>query len=335
MSDSSKQAGFASATEVARLAGVSRSAVSRTFTPGSSVSAETRRKVLAAAEALNYHVNHLARGLSKEASRPVCILGGNLASPYQSSLLDHLTRRLNQAGRAVMVINTDDGEASAKEALQQTLNYRSTATIVLSGKPPGSLIEICLQSGQQVILINRMGQYAGADTIDIDYSSTMKEAFDHLIAAECQHLAVVSSTARSPSMVIRETGFMQAAADAEADVSLIRPGSTSYQTGVLAARELLSQPTRPDGVFCVTDLIACGFIDAARHEFGLRIPEDLCVIGFDDIEQASWLGYRLTTFSQPLAEMAEAACELLLSPDAELPGSRVFDARLVKRGTLR
>lgn len=335
MNDKSKQSGFASATEVARLAGVSRSAVSRTFTPGSSVSAETRRKVLAAAEVLNYHVNHLARGLSKEASRPVCILGGNLASPYQSSLLEHLTRRLNKAGRAVMVINTDDGEASAKEALQQTLNYRSTATIVLSGKPPGSLIEICLQSGQQVILINRMGQYAGADTIDIDYSTTMKEAFDQLIAAGCQHLAVVSSSARSPSMVIRETRFMQAAADAKTDVSLIRPGSTSYQTGVLAARKLLSQPLRPDGVFCVTDLIACGFIDAARHEFGLRIPQDLCVIGFDDIEQASWLGYQLTTFSQPLAEMAQAACELLLSPDTQRPESRVFDARLVKRGTLR
>lgn len=231
-----------------------------------------------------------------------------------------------------MVINTDDGEASAKEALQQTLNYRSTATIVLSGKPPGSLIEICLQSGQQVILINRMGQYAGADTIDIDYSTTMKEAFDQLIAAGCQHLAVVSSSARSPSMVIRETRFMQAAVDAKTDVSLIRPGSTSYQTGVLAARKLLSQPLRPDGVFCVTDLIACGFIDAARHEFGLRIPQDLCVIGFDDIEQASWLGYQLTTFSQPLAEMAQAACELLLSPDAQRPESRVFDARLVKRG---
>lgn len=337
MSNSSqnKNPGFASATEVARLAGVSRSAVSRTFTPGRSVSEETRRKVLAAAEVLNYHVNHLARGLSKEASRPVCILGGNLSSPYQSSLLEHLTRRLNKAGRAVMVINTDDGESSAREALQQTLNYRSTATIVLSGKPPGSLIELCLQSGQQVILINRMGQFPGADNIDIDYSSTMKDAFDHLIAAECRNIALVSSSARSPSMVIRETRFLEAAAGAGTDVATIRPGSTSYQTGVLAARELLSRETRPDGVFCVTDLIACGFIDAARHEFGLRIPEDICVIGFDDIEQASWLGYRLTTFSQPLAEMAEAACELLLSPLAEQPGSRVFDARLVKRGTLR
>lgn len=330
-----KGAGFASATEVALLAGVSRSAVSRTFTPGRSVSDETRRKVLAAAEALNYHVNHLARGLSKEASRPVCILGGNLSSPYQSSLLEHLTRRLNKAGRAVMVINTDDGEASAREALQQTLKYRSTATIVLSGKPPASLIHLCMQSGQQVILINRLGQFPSADNIDIDYSSTMSEAFNQLVGAQCQRIAMVSSSARSPSMVIRETRFLEAAAQAGAEVDVIRPGSTSYQTGVLAAHQLLKQAQRPDGVFCVTDLIACGFIDAARHEFGLRIPEDIAVIGFDDIEQASWLGYQLTTFSQPLAEMAEAACQRLLSPSSGPTGNQLFEAQLVRRKTLR
>jgi DNA-binding LacI/PurR family transcriptional regulator len=331
---SHKSTGFASATEVARLAGVSRSAVSRTFTPGSSVSAETRRKVLAAAEALNYHVNHLARGLSKEASRPVCILGGNLSSPYQASLLEHLTRSLNKYRRAVMVINTDDGEDSAREALQQTLNYRSTATIVLSGKPPSSLIEICLQSGQQVIVINRMGQFAGADSIEIDYSSTMNEAFNLLVNAGCQQIALVSSSARSPSMVIRETRFLAAAAQANTEVALVRPGNTSYQSGVNAARQLLSQTTRPDGVFCVTDLIACGFMDAARYEFGLRIPQDISVIGFDNIEQASWLGYQLTTFSQPLAEMAEATCELLLSPTATTPSRRVFQALPVLRNTL-
>ncbi|WP_409306686.1 substrate-binding domain-containing protein [Pectobacterium sp. B1J-3] len=331
----SKHSRFASATEVARLAGVSRSAVSRTFTPGSSVSAETRCKVLAAAQTLNYHVNHLARGLSKEASRPVCILGGNLASPYQSSLLEHLTRRLSRAGRAVMVINTDDGEENAREALQQTLNYRSTATIVLSGSPPSSLIEICLQSGQQVVLINRMGQFAGADNIEIDYSSTMDVAFNLFLTAGCQNIALVSSSTRSPSMVIRETRFLEAAAKAKISVPLIRAGNTSYQTGVIAARELLKRESRPDGVFCVTDLIACGFIDAARHEFGLKIPEDISIIGFDDIEQASWLSYQLTTFTQPLAEMAEATCERLLAPTKDIPYRRLFQALPVLRTTLR
>jgi len=161
----------------------------------------------------------------------------------------------------------------------------------------------------------------------------MQEACDHLIAAHCRRLAVVSSSTRSPSMITRETRFLEAAAERNTEVTLIRPGSASYQTGVLAARALLSQASPPDGVFCVTDLIACGFIDAARHEFGLRIPEEIRVIGFDDIEQASWLGYQLTTFAQPLAEMAEAACEMLLAADAEQPASRVFTARLVERRT--
>ncbi|WP_082502356.1 substrate-binding domain-containing protein [Erwinia sp. Leaf53] len=326
--------GFASASEVARLAGVSRSAVSRTFTTGGSVSAETRRRVLAAAETLNYHVNHLARGLSKEASRPVCILGGNLSSPYQASLLEHLTRRLHQAQRAVMVINTDEGAESARDALAQTLNYRSTATIVLSGKPDRSLIETCLQSGQQVILINRMGEFSGADHIEIDYRSTMSEAFALLREAGRRRLALVSSTARSPSMVTREAGFLTAARQAAIDCRVVRAGPASYQSGVAAARELFGGGQPPDGIFCVTDLLACGVLDVARHEYGLRVPEDLSVLGFDDIEQAGWIGYQLTTFAQPLAEMAQAACEMLLSPAAWPPGKRLFQAAAVRRRTL-
>jgi DNA-binding LacI/PurR family transcriptional regulator len=159
---------IASAAEVAKLAGVSRSAVSRTCTQGASVSKDTRERVLAAAAELNYHVNHLARGLSSEKSRPVCILGANLNAPYQASLLDALTQRLQLAGRAVMVINTSGGEASADAALRQTLNYRASATIVLSGTPQTTLIETCVQSGQQVILVNRAGQFEGTDHISID-----------------------------------------------------------------------------------------------------------------------------------------------------------------------
>ncbi|PYF83341.1 MULTISPECIES: substrate-binding domain-containing protein [Marinomonas] len=302
---------IASAAEVAKLAGVSRSAVSRTFTPGASVSKDTRERVLAAAAELNYHVNHLARGLSNEKSRPVCILGANLNAPYQASLLDALTQRLQLAGRAVMVINTSGGEASADAALRQTLNYRASATIVLSGTPQTTLIETCVQSGQHVILVNRAGQFEGTDHISIDYQSAMADAHHMLFRAGCNNLAVVSSTIQSPSILTRETLFIQAANNAEQACTLLRAGPTSYQTGVEAARRLLASRDRPDGVFCVTDLIACGFMDVARNEFGLRIPEDICIVGFDDIEQSSWLGYQLTTFAQPLTAMADAISELL------------------------
>jgi DNA-binding LacI/PurR family transcriptional regulator len=325
-----------SAAEVAKLAGVSRSAVSRTFTPGGSVSQATREKVLAAARQLNYHVNHLARGLSKQESRPVCILGANLNAPYQASLLDIISQRLQQVGRAVMVINSAGGKASSDNALSQTLNYRASATIVLTGTPQKSLIETCVESGQQVILVNRPGQFEGADHINIDYPTAMADAHHMLTRAGCHRLAVVSSTIQSPSLLTREKLFFQTAETVGDSCILLRPGPTNYATGTKAARQLLAARHRPEGVFCVTDLIACGFIDVARHEFNLRIPQDLCIVGFDDIEQSRWLGYQLTTFSQPLTDMADAVIELLSATEGpHQPKTRIFQAPPMWRKTVR
>lgn len=328
---------MASAAEVAKLAGVSRSAVSRTFTPGSSVSQRTRKKVMMAAEALNYHVNHLARGLSKAESRPVCILGANINAPFQARLLDILTQQLQQDGRAVMVINTAGGADSADAALNQTLNYRAAATIVLTGTPQSSLVETCIQSGQKVILVNRAGQFVGAEHITLDYSSAMIDAHQTLQKAGCCRLAVISSTIQSPSLLTRERLFMQAAQQAGQPCELLRAGPTRYETGCKAARQLMTQDERPDGVFCVTDLIACGFIDTARHEFGLHIPNDLSVIGFDNIEQAGWLSYQLTTYEQPLQDMVDAILDRLEPSQEELeePKISVFNAKPIWRNTVR
>lgn len=297
---------FASASEVARRAGVSRSAVSRTFTAGASVSDETRAKVLAAAEELNYHVNHLARGLSQEKSRPICILGGDLNAPYQSALLEALTRRIQAAGRAVMVINTAGSEADSRAALHQTLNYRASATIVLSGAPPVSLVRTCIESGQHVILVNRQGQIEEADHINLDHESAMNDAWHMLSRAGCRSFAIVSSTNNSPSLLTRERLFSAAVIKAGFEPpQVMKAGATSYRSGAEAARLLLPGAARPDAVFCVTDLLACGFLDVARQEFGMNIPKDMCVLGFDDIEQAGWDGYALTTFRQPIEEIAE------------------------------
>lgn len=332
----SKQKRVASATEVARLAGVSRSAVSRTFTPGASVSEETRHRVLEAANALNYHVNHLARGLSNERSRPVCLLGSNLNAPFQAKLIDTLTQKLQLVSRAVMVINTSGSEEVVDAALRQTLNYRASATIVLSGTPQASLVETCVNSGQHVILVNRAGQFEGADHISLDYSKTMQDALYRLKQAGCQRLAVVSSTIRSPSILRREQLFQAVAQAERIECAIYRLGPTCYQTGTETARQILASRNRPDGVFCVTDLIACGFMDAARQEFELLIPDDLCVIGFDNIEQAGWMSYQLTTFGQPLEEMTNAIIERLENTDTlKTKQSLLFSTPLIWRKTVR
>src|SRR5690606_19449586 len=114
------------------------------------------------------------------------------------------------------------------------------------------------------------------------------------------NMALISSEARTPSLLAREEAFGTAAREAGLEVVATRSGPTGYTTGYEAARLLLSGSSRPDAAFCVTDLLACGFMDAARFEFDLRIPDELCGAGFDDIEQAGWPSYDLTTFRQPI-----------------------------------
>ena len=325
----------ASASDVARLAGVSRSAVSRTFTDGASVSADTRAKVLRAAEELHYHVNFLARGLSKQESRPVCILVSNLHNPYHAQLLNQITTELQKAQRISIIINVGDDPAAASGALEKTLNYRASATIVLSGSPPAHMVRRCVEVGQSVILVNRADDLPDVRHISIDYETAMRTAVQMFVRAGCRTIALVSRAVRTPSLLAREEFFIKFLREQNIEPQLWRGGATNYETGQRAMRELLVGLNPPDGVFCINDLMACGCIDTARHEFKRRLPEDLCILGFDDIPQAAWSGYDLTTFAQPFAEIAAAVVQsLALPPDLE--SSRlVLNARPVWRGTMR
>ena len=157
-----------SASKVAELAGVSRSAVSRTFTDGASVSAKTRVKVLEAAEKLGYHVNHLARGLIHHNSGIVCIIVAEMQTPFQAAIVEMTTLKLQAMGKVVMVLNTAGRPENVASALRQTLNYRADATIVVSGAPPVSLIETCIENGQRVILINRDDAITGPQFVMIE-----------------------------------------------------------------------------------------------------------------------------------------------------------------------
>jgi len=325
----------ASASDVARLAGVSRSAVSRTFTNGASVSADTRAKVLRAAEELHYHVNFLARGLSKQESRPVCILVSNLHKPYHAQLLDHITTALQKAQRISIIINVGDDPAAASGALEQTLNYRASATIVLSGSPPAPMVRRCVEVGQSVILVNRADDLPDVRHISIDYETAMRNAVQMFMRAGCQKIALVSRAVRTPSLLAREEFFIAFLRAQNITPQLWRGASTSYEAGQQAMRELLVGLDPPDGVFCINDLMACGCIDTARHEFKRRLPEDLCILGFDDIAQAAWSGYDLTTFAQPYAEIAQAVVQSVAVQPSAHNAKIMLYARPVWRGTMR
>lgn len=335
---------FVSAKMVAERAGVSRSAVSRTFTDGASVSEETRRKVIEAAEALGYHVNHLARQL-RERSNIVCLIVSDLTTPVRAAMVDHLTRKLQAAGKITVVLNTESDETKVNQALKLTLHYRADATVVLSGTPSTGLVRTALANGQQVILINRDDRLEGCDNVRLDNATAAREAVFLLRRAGCQRIGILVSAARTPSLVERENSYLKAATQQGLSVLTVEADATSYRAGLEAAKRVYARSTPPDGIFCVTDLLALGFMDGARFEFGLRIPEELCVVGFDNIEQASWGAYRLTTFEQPVEKIANHVVALLTEveqlaeagkrPDPAARAEAVFEPVAVWRRSVR
>jgi len=334
-----------SAQDVADRAGVSRSAVSRAYTPGASVSEATRARVMKAAEELGYHVNHLARGLVRNRSGIVCLVVSEIATPYRAMLVSWLTQFLQESGKIAMLINTDRSDNSVSAALQQAINFRADASIILSGMPDRTITRQCYRHGQRIILINRDESLPGSLSINLDARSAAETAVMAFQRAGCRHLAFANSLAGTPSLMKREATFIEIAKREGLSVTVERFGTTSYESGQILAHRLLTRHQRPDAVFCVTDLLACGFMDEARHRFTLRVPEDICVMGYDNIVQAGWSSYNLTTFAQPVESFARDAVKWLLQTEQNDNGyipqgdqqhdSLLYQADVVWRGSVR
>ena len=319
---------------MARLAGVSRSAVSRAFTPGASISPQTRAKVEAAAAELGYHVNHLARGLMRQQTGIVCLVVADIHTPYLSSLLENLSRSLQEAGKVVMVLNAGRASGNVEGALRQTLNYRADATVVLSGTPYRSIAQSCLDSGQRLVLLNRNDDLPGTVNLAVDNARAARTAATLLLGAGYKRLALVTSGVGTPSLIARRDCFLAVVKEAGEDVTVWEGGATAYDSGLQSGTALFSSENPPDAIFAVTDLLACGVMDAVRHRFRRRVPDEVGVIGFDDIEQAGWASYDLTTFAQPVADIADWTVRIVADGIVEESADRVFEAPLVWRSSV-
>lgn len=304
MSQRSRRA-FVTAADVARRAGVSRSAVSRTFTPGASVSHEARQRILEAAAHLGYRVNRLAQSLNQSRSNVIGLVGTALEQPFHAELLATLSAALLSDGFQCMLLNAANAEQDIGAVMARVLEYRVSAIVVMSGTPPARIVEECLDNGVPVVLVNKLLPNLSVDTVVADHAAGGRQAAQQLLDAGCRRLAVVSSAARTVSLTGRIHGFEGQAALRGASVRLWQEGPTDYSSGREAALTLLADD-EIDGVFCVTDLLALGFLDAARTECARRVPDNLSVIGFDDIPQSAWSAYRLTTFRQPVRGLTHA-----------------------------
>jgi DNA-binding LacI/PurR family transcriptional regulator len=324
---------YPSSLEVARLAGVSQSAVSRTFTPGASVSARTRDKVLAAAKTLGFQPSLIPKIMLTNRSGLVALVTGGLENPFYARIVQIFAARLRAAGQQAVLVPVDSDytlDAVARRLVQYRVDAIVSALAVLSREAAETLsaARIPVVSFNTPVTAPRVG------SVGSDNAHGGRQAATLLHARGARHLAYIAGPADSPASADRLAGFRAGARHHELPDPAVAGRSYTYQGGAEAAIRLLADGP-VDGLFCANDLCALGAIDALRKS-GLRIPEHVRVIGYDDIPAASLAGYGLTSFDQDVPSLVDTAVAMIdrMAAAADPSGERILvKPRLIERAS--
>lgn len=330
----------ATAQDVARLAKVSQSAVSRTFTPGASVSEQTRERVTAAARALGYRPNAMARTLITGRSRIVALVMSYLENQFYPLVIEKLSQQLQGHGYHVLMFISGKDEPDA--VLSEILQYQVDAIVMASTTLSSDLAKRCADSGVPVVLFNRipdMGTRAHqtASTVTSDNYRGGRLVADLFVARGHKRIAFLAGLENSSTSIERERGLNDGLRKAGLKPYTRAVGHYQFEGAQQATRELFRGARRPDAVFVANDHMAIAALDVLRIELKLRVPHDVSVVGFDDVPQAAWGGYSLTTVVQDVHKMVDATVGLLLQQIREGASPRhvVVPCRLVERQSVR
>ena len=328
----------ATSLDVARLAGVSQSAVSRCFTPGTSVSKKTAEKVRAASERLGYRPNVLARSLITGRSRMIGLVVAYLENYFYPEAVERLSKALQDEGYHVLVFITAMSAETVDQLAEDILDYQVDGIVLMSVSMSSDLAARCQATGVPVVLFNRMQDDARLSAVTTDNVAGGRAVAELLVSLGHERIGYVAGFEGASTQRDRELGFRDGLARAGRTLAAREVGNFRYEEAQGAARRMFARPDRPDAVFVCNDHMAFAVMDVLRFELGLKVPADVSVAGFDDVPPARWPAYDLTTVRQDVdAMVAEAVATLIgsIGRGTAEPRRAVLDGRLVVRGSTR
>jgi DNA-binding LacI/PurR family transcriptional regulator len=335
--DSGVKRSVVTSSEVARRAGVSQSAVSRTFTPGASISPATRAKVMQAAKELGYRPNAIARSLITNRSRIIAVVMAYLENLFYPDVLEELGRLLAKENYRLLLF-TGQMERDSDPVFDQLMQYRVDGIILASTSLSSDLSEECAAAGIPVVLFNRTTERDVVSSVTTRNREGGRRVAEFLIAGGHQRFGYISGLESSSTNRDRVAGYRDVLAAAGHTDIMVEVGNFDRAKAQEAARKMLSRPDRPDAIFVANDHMAVAVMDVARHELGLKVPEDVSIVGYDDVGAARWASYGITTVSQPIKRMVEATVSILMdqiaSGDIEAE-HRVLNGELIVRTSAR
>ncbi len=319
---------------VAKKAGVSQSAVSRVFSPGASASAEMTAKVQKAADELGYRPNVLARSLITGKSKIIGLVVAYLENQFYPEALEKLSLSLQEQGYHVLVFMATLTNDNVDQLLDELLDYQVEGIVLASASMSPVLAKRCHTAGVPVVLFNRRQDDDTLSSITSNNLEGGKKVAKFLIAGGHQRIAHIAGWEGASTQRDRELGFMQELKRQKVKLFDREVGNYHYESAQAAARTMFSKAVIPDAVFVGNDHMALAVMECIRHEFGMRVPEDVSIVGYDDVELASWPSFALTTIRQASNKMVFETVKTLLdnieSHDTE-PRSIEIDGTLMIR----
>ena len=327
----------ATSYDVAELAGVSQSAVSRVFQPGASASKDMRDRVMSAANKLGYRPNAIARGLITQRSNMVAVVISRQTNLYYPEVLVQITQRFSERGIRVLLF-TLEHESDIDSVLEQMLQYQVDG-VITAAMLTSEQLAIIEKAEIPVIFYNRTLPEKLVNSVRCDQEEGERWLVGELVDSGHGSFAIVSGPEDSPVSMERTRGALQKLKELGIEDVTVVVGDYGYASGRAAFAEILRlRKTAPDAVIAANDVMAIGCIDEARETSDLRVPEDISIVGFDGVGPARFAAYDLSTVRQPVGRMSEAAVSMLIdrieNPDLT-PEKRVFSGDRVRGGSAR
>jgi len=323
--------------DVAERAGVSRSAVSRSYTGGASVAKQTRRKIEKAAKELGYSPNVLASSLTTGRTKLIGLVSNNFHNPIFLQVFDLFTKGLQERGLRPLLVNLSD-EVDPENSVRMLRAYSVDAVIVASSTLPESFAEGFRDAGVPVVhSFGRQVAKPKVNVLGIDNIEAGRIAARTLIARGYTRLGLLGGPKSATSTQDRYTGFAdELSKHKNIAFSHSYAAEYSFDAGRAEMQNLL-QSTPAEAYFCGDDVLSIGALSAIQSA-GLRVPEDIGLLGLNDMEMAGWENINLTTIHNPFKEIVASSVELvenMLKDEQRAPEARLFACHVVERGTLR
>ncbi len=308
-----KSSGNVTIIDVAREAGVSYTTVSRVINNNEHVRPRTRERILEVMSSLGYEVNRQARSLAGGHSNIIGLLVPDLGTGYIGEIVRGIDDELDAAQYDLMLYTTHMRQAKEASYVISLARGMVDGLLLVLPRNPGAYFDILHRHNIPYILIDHQGIGNADSAVGAANRDGAYEATQYLLHLGHRRIGFITGTMEMGCAQDRLAGFRQAMNETGKDLDgqLIREGDFHQPRGYTAAQELLSLPCPPTAIFASNDVTAFGAMDAVR-ERGLRIPDDVSILGFDDIPQSNSVRPTLSTVRQPLEQMGRLAVQMLL-----------------------